>query len=258
MQRIIKIGGLQLLNQYNVEFNSSRLIKNTNVIPILIVQSLKGLSKYFKKDKCTQINRSCTSPTLKQNIARKNSNQLLNFVNSNENRPVPNLFENVQRQNINAPVCQNATKGRILLIVMNILSQEDSKSKYLQLKETLNQRITSLELEFEKSYAIEKNAKNIVDQTDNYNHIGIEQERLKQIQNSRISKQKNQQLITINSRQQQIMKKNKLIDLRRQYLKSQKQPFITSAMKQIIHKQIIKFIHHSVKIYRQFRHRWWK
>ncbi|CAD8139556.1 unnamed protein product [Paramecium octaurelia] len=77
--------------QYRVQLQ--QINQNTNVIPISIMQPLKSLSKYFKKDKCTQMQRSCTSLSPKQNITRKNSNQvenqLLNIVNSNENRSVP-------------------------------------------------------------------------------------------------------------------------------------------------------------------------
>lgn len=43
-------------------------------------------------------------------------------MNSNENRSVPNLFENVQKKNVNAPINQKGPKGRSSSIIMNNLN----------------------------------------------------------------------------------------------------------------------------------------
>ncbi|CAD8042928.1 unnamed protein product [Paramecium primaurelia] len=244
--------------QYRVQLQ--QINQNTNVIPISIMQSLKGLSKYFKKDKCTQIQRSCTSLSPKQNITRKNSNQvenqLLNFVNSNENRSVPNLFENVHKKNIYPIINQKTQKGRSSSIIMNNINQEDWKSKYLQLKDTLNQRITSLELELERIYAIEINAKSIIDQLNhqiNQQNLQLEayRNRVREIEID--LEKKNQQIkkLTIDINQFQIIinnEKNNQMDLWKQDLRTPKQPFLTTAMKQI--QQIFEQLENSQTNYK--------
>ncbi|CAD8044939.1 unnamed protein product [Paramecium primaurelia] len=243
--------------QYRVQLQ--QINQNTNVIPISIMQSLKGLSKYFKKEKCTQIQRSCTSLSPKQNITRKNSNQvenqLLNFVNSNENRSVPNLFENVQKKNVNAPINQKVSKGRSSSIIMNNLNQEDWKLKYMQLKETLNQRIVSLEQELYRIYHIENNATNIIDQlNDQINQQNLQLEayrnRVREIEIDLENKNQQIKKLIIDNNQFQIIinEKNNQIDLWRQDLRTPKQPFLTTAMKQI--QQIFEQLENSQTNYK--------
>ncbi|CAD8128802.1 unnamed protein product [Paramecium sonneborni] len=243
--------------QYRVQLQ--QINQDPNVIPISIMQSLKGLSKYFKQKKGTQMQRSCTSLSPKQNITRKNSNQvenqLLNFVNSNENRSVPNLFENVQKKNINATLNQKPSKGRSSSIMMNNLSQEDWKQKYLQLKDTLNQRIASLEQELERIYAIENNATSIIDSLNhqiNQQNLQLEayRNRVREIEIDLENKNQQIKKMTIDNNQFQIIinEKNNQIDQWRQDLRTPKQPFLTTAMKQI--QQIFEQLENSQTNYK--------
>ncbi|CAD8052840.1 unnamed protein product [Paramecium sonneborni] len=243
--------------QYRLQLQ--QINQNTNVIPISIMQSLKGLSKYFKQKKGTQMQRSCTSLSPKQNITRNNSNQvenqLFNFVNNNENRSVPNLFENVQKKNTNLAISHKPLKGRSSSIMMNNVTQEDWKQKYLQLKDTLNQRITFLEQELQKIYSIENNATSIIDSLNhqiNQQNLQLEayRNRVREIEIDLENKNQQIKKLTIDNKQFQkiINEKNNQIDLWRQDLKIPKQPFLTTAMKQI--QQIFEQLENSQTNYK--------